>query len=206
MKLHRTTLILMFLALSLAGAVYFFEIQGKPQREAVAAKAKQLFAFTSDQVQSFTVKNLENTLTFERISGKKTGEINWKLTTPVQAQANEAAVVFLLDKLTTGKSDRTLNVPASQRSEFGLDQPRATVEVKLNNQQTHKLLLGKSDFSGNFLYAQVDPPEPSVQTIGSQAKVPSSPGTQTISVLLVPIEFKNAVNRPLADWQNSKPN
>lgn len=177
----------MFLALSLTGFVYFFEIQGKPQREAIAAKQQQLFTFKADRVQAFTVKTQEKTLTAERISANKAGETNWLIKSPIQGQANEASVVFLLDKLTTGKSDRTLSVPSSQRSDFGLDQPKATVELKLNDQKTHKFLLGKPDFSGNFLYAQVDPPEQP---------------TQTISVVLVPIEFKNAIDRPLAEWQN----
>jgi hypothetical protein len=104
--------------------------------------------------------------------------------------ASDASLAFLLNLLTTGKSDRTLVMtdPAKQRKEYGLDEPVATVEVKLNNQQTHRLILGKSDFNGTFLYAQSDPPPDK---------------SEDIEVLLVSPDFQNAVNRPLSEWKSS---
>ncbi len=104
--------------------------------------------------------------------------------------ASDASVAFLLNLLTTGKSDRTLVMtdPAKQRQEYGLDEPVATVEVKLKNQQTHRLILGKPDFNGTFLYAQSDPP---------------ADKSEDIEVLLVSPDFQNAVNRPLSEWKSS---
>ena len=100
-------------------------------------------------------------------------------------------MTFLLNLLTTGKSDRTLVMtdPAKQRQEYGLDEPVATVEVKLNNQQSHRLILGKPDFNGTFLYAQADPP---------------ADQSEAIEVLLVSPDFENAVNRPLSEWKSSQ--
>ncbi|MBW4494029.1 MAG: DUF4340 domain-containing protein [Oscillatoria princeps RMCB-10] len=105
--------------------------------------------------------------------------------------ASDAPVAFLLNLLTTGKSDRTLVMtdPAKQRKEYGLDEPVATVEVKLKNQQSHRLILGKPDFNGTFLYAQSDPPPDK---------------SENIEVLLVSPDFQNAVNRPLSEWKSSQ--
>jgi hypothetical protein len=105
--------------------------------------------------------------------------------------ASDASVTFLLNLLTTGKSDRTLVMtdPGKQRQEYGLEQPVATVEVKLNNQQSHRLILGKPDFNGTFLYAQADPP---------------ADQSEAIEVLLVSPDFQNAVNRPLSEWKSSE--
>ena len=57
----------------------------------------------------------------------------------------------------TAKSDRTLSTPIARQAEFGLNPPSETVEVKLDNQQTHRLLLGKPNFNCQFLYALADP-------------------------------------------------
>lgn len=105
--------------------------------------------------------------------------------------ASDASVAFLLNLLTTGKSDSTLVMtdPAKQRQEYGLDEPVATVEVKLKNQQSHRLILGKPDFNGTFLYAQSDPPPDK---------------SENIEVLLVSPDFQNAVNRPLSEWKSSQ--
>ena len=186
MKLQRTTLILLLLALGLGGFVYFYETQGATQRLSVAkAKKQQIFSFDADQVQSFTVKTKEETLEFEREN--QSGRPIWRMKAPSNTLASDASVSYLMNLLVKGQSDRDLSVPASQRSSFGLEQPQATIEVKLKNQKTHHLILGKSDFNRKFLYAQADPP---------------AQPTENVNVLLVSTDFENAVNRSLSEWKS----
>ena len=188
MKLQRTTLILMVLALGLGGFVYFYEIKGEPQRQAALVKQKPIFSFTKDQVQALTIKTQEQTLQFERMeqnARQKSSLSEWQMKAPNDNPASDPYVSYLLNLLVDSKSDRILSVPATQLPEYGLDKPLATVEVKLNNQQTHQLILGKPDFNNSFLYAQVDP-----------LKSPSG----QLNVLLVPLEFQYGVNRPLSEW------
>ncbi|MDF0552956.1 DUF4340 domain-containing protein [Kamptonema sp. UHCC 0994] len=186
MKFKNNTLALIVIALSLTGFVYFYEIKGKPEREAAKAKQEQIFDFKTEQVKSFTLTVKEKVLTIERNNDIKNQKSKWQIKVPVQKAASQASVDFLLDRLTTGKSDRTFSIPAATISEFGLDQPQAKVEINLDNKQSHHLILGKPEFSNRFLYAQVDPP---------------SPPPQNLSVILVPIDFKTAVDRPLPEWQ-----
>lgn len=185
MKLQRSTLILLLLALGLGGFVYFYEIQGATQRQEAKAKEQQIFSFEEEQVQSFTVKTKEQTLEFER--GDKSGKPSWQIKAPSETPASDASVSYLMNLLVKGKSDRTIQVPAAQLQEYGLSQPQATIEVKLKNQKTHQLILGKPDFNGNFLYAQANPP----------AKPAGN-----VDVLLVSKDFENAVNRPLSEWKS----
>jgi hypothetical protein len=100
--------------------------------------------------------------------------------------ANEAYVSFLLNELAKGKSDRQITATAQQIQDYGLENPRARVEVTLQNGQTHRLLLGGRDFTGSNLYAQADPPD----------------GEPTTSrpVLLVSPNLENAVDRPIEEW------
>jgi hypothetical protein len=105
---------------------------------------------------------------------------------PQDKPADEAAIAFLLNLLATSKSPRTLSVEPQRQKEFGFDQSPGTVEVTLQNQQRHRLVLGGQDPTESFIYAQVDPP---AQT---QTSLP---------VVLVPTAFLNAISRPLSEWQ-----
>jgi len=196
MKFQKTPLILLFSALVLGGFVYFYELKKEPQPTEAQSESKPVFAFKEEDVQAFTIQTSKQTFTFEKIPAtvpaNQKGVANtdfWQMTAPEKTTADAGAVAFLLNLMATSRSDRTLPTPANRKSEFGLDQPFATVEVKLSNQQTHRLLLGKPNFNRSFLYALVDPP---------------AKPTQDLSVLLVPIDFKNAVDRPIAEWKQIK--
>ena len=187
--MKRTTLILLLLALGLGGFVYFYEIRGATQRQEAKEQQRQLFSFEEDRVQSFTIEKQNQTLEFER--SQQSGASQWQMKSPTDTPASDAAVAYLLDLLASGTSDRALTIGDDRLGEYGLESPQATVEVKLNNGETHRLILGKPDFNRNFLYAQVDPPAQS---------------TSQVKVLLVPTNFENAVNRPLSEWQQATGN
>jgi len=190
MTIPKTTLILVLLALGLGGFVYFHEIRGKTQQEEVKANQQQIFAFAEDDVQSLTVKTKTYTLMLER--NPQGSNPKWLLKSPVSEPANDAIVSYLMDLLVKGKSDavggklRIISTPANQLTEFGLAQPNATIDIKLKNQKTHQLILGKSDFNNRFVYAQTD-----------SATQPNG----NINVLLVSTDFANAVNRELSEWK-----
>jgi len=184
MKLQRTTLILLFLALGLGSFVYFHEQGANDRRSPALVKEQEIFSFTVEQVQSLSVKTKEQTLLLERED--KSGQLSWLMKAPTRTPASAPAVSYLMDLLVKG-NERTIQVPATQLQEYGLDQPQATIGVKLKNQQTHQLILGKPNFNHSFLYAQADPP----------AKL-----TGNVNVLLVSTDFENAVNRPLSEWKS----
>ena len=184
MKLQRTTLFLLCTAIVLGGVVYLAETQEAKQREVAKITKLPIFGFKEDQIQGMTIYQDEDTLEFERATGKDTG---WRLKTPKDVPASNAAVAFLLNLLVEGKSDRSFLIKPAQLADYGLDKPLAVISIKLKNQQSHQLILGKPDFNRSSLYAQVDP---SVQLPNSW------------NVLLVPIDFEYAVNRPLSEWQS----
>ena len=184
MKLPRTTLILILLALGLGGFVYLYEFRGATVREEINEQKQQIFSFAEDDVQSLTVKTKKLTLNLERSS--ESSNPKWLIKSPISAPANDAIVSYLMDLLVKGKSDRTLSTPVKELGEFALDQPQATINIILKNRQSHQLILGKSNFNKRFLYAQAD----------SVAKPDGN-----INVLLVSTDFANAVNRELSEWK-----
>lgn len=185
MKLPRTTLILILLALGLGGFVYFYEIRGATQREEIKEQKQKIFSFGENDVQSLTVKTKKLTLNLER-RPESSSNPKWLIKSPISGPANDAIVSYLMDLLVKGNSNRTLSTPAKQLGEFALDPPQATINITLKNRQSHQLILGKSNFNGRFLYAQTDP-----------ATKPDG----NINVLLVSTDFANAVNRELSEWK-----
>ncbi|RCJ41397.1 hypothetical protein A6769_00270 [Nostoc punctiforme NIES-2108] len=185
MKLPRTTLILILLALGLGGFVYFYEIRGATQRQEIKEQKQKIFSFGEDDVQSLTVKTNKITLNLER-NPESSSNPKWLIKSPISGPANDAIVSYLMDLLVKGNSERTLSTPAKQLGEFALDPPQAIINITLKNRKIHQLILGKSNFNGRLLYAQADP-----------ATKPDG----NINVLLVSTDFANAVNRELSEWK-----
>lgn len=196
MKFQKTPLILLFSALLLGGYVYFSELKKEPQPQTTQTEAKPIFAFKEAEVRAFTVKTVQQTLSFEQRtiavpSGQKgVGKTtSWQMIAPERTMADQATVAFLLNLIATAKSDRTLLAPISRQAEFGLNPAISTIEVKLANQQSHRLLLGKPNFNRQFLYALADP---------------IANSSQDLAVLQVAIDFQNAIDRPLSEWKQVK--
>lgn len=185
MKLPKTTLILLLLALGLGSFVYFYEIRGATQRQEAKDNGGELFTFTEEQVKAFSIKNQTQTLKFEQIDSK------WQMKEPSDTPASGASVAYLLNLLETGKSTRAFSVPTTQLAEYGLSEPLAAIAITLKNAETHQLILGKPDFNGTSLYALADPPAKS---------------QGNVNVLLVSPDFANAVNRQLSEWKSSDSN
>ncbi|MCS7032095.1 MAG: DUF4340 domain-containing protein [Gloeomargarita sp. SKYG116] len=184
MKLSTSTLIILALAIGLAGGVAYWEWVGKPQRQEQATRKARLFNFTEKDVTAITIIKPKETLKFERV---KPGE--WKMVQPQQKPANTAPIAFLLGQMTTAErvQDQDLTIKPEEKAQFGLTTPLAMIQVTLENGNQHRLILGNPDFTGVALYAQIDPPTEAT----------------SLSVALVPIDLRNAVDRPLGEWQAS---
>ncbi|WNZ25321.1 DUF4340 domain-containing protein [Leptolyngbya sp. NK1-12] len=188
MKIKPSTLALVLVALGLGGIVLLVQQQPAPQssnseagEQVVSEEEKPIFGFKEEDIQAFTLQTRLRTLRFERDKDGK-----WQMLEPEKTAASDPSIAFLLDLVATGKTQRTITAPASDREQFGLHQPLATIDLTLKDQKTHKLVIGEYDFNRSFLYAQADPP---------------AEATDSLNLLLVSPNFDNAVNRPLDEWK-----
>jgi len=196
MKIQRTPIILFAIAVLLGSTVLLYETQRGAKQEEALSSAQKLFPFQESDVQAFTLTTPLYTRSFAKVSATQktpSPSLNaspvpqlWQMTAPKKTTASEGSVAFLLNLIGTGTSEKTLTIPTVRLSEFGLDKPQATIDITLQNQTKHRLVLGNPDFNRSFLYAQIDPPK-------------SSTPEQTIH--LVSLDFENAVNRPIEEWQ-----
>ncbi len=187
MKIKKVTLTLILTALALGGLVYFYEIRGKQQQAKIEEERKQVFDFESQQIQSINIKQESERLTLIRAENE--GKKNWKIASPVEKEADLVTVEFLLDQITELKSDRTIKTLASQLSEYGLEKPEITLEVKLQDGKTQRLFLGQPDFDGSHIYSQLE----------TSVKPP-----EEVSVLLLSVNFKNVLTKPVSEWEKQE--
>ncbi|NEQ39768.1 MAG: DUF4340 domain-containing protein [Okeania sp. SIO3I5] len=187
MKIKRTTLILMLTALALGGFVYLYEIRGKQQQAEIQEQRKQVFDFDLAQIQTITIKQESETLTLK--IDEEAEEKTWNITAPVEKEADLQTVEFLLTELTNLKSDRSINTKVSQLSEYGLEKPEITVEIQLKDGKTSRLFLGQPDFDGNSIYSQLEP----------EGEPP-----EEVSVLLLSVNFKNVLTKPVSEWEKQE--
>lgn len=184
MKIKRSTFFLVLVALLLGGVtVLVVQTQQPASEQAEQSGQQNIFAFKEEQAQAFTLENQSESYKFERNSDKK-----WQMVEPEKTPASDASISFLLQQMVTGKSERSISVPASDRAAFGFDKPLATVEVTLDNKETHKLVLGGYDFNRSFIYALVDPP---------------ADEKADLQVFLLSPNFENAVTRPREEWRQA---
>ncbi len=183
MKLKSSTLALLAIALLTVGGAYLWD-QHQTQKTKVEEDKKSgttLFTFQEKDITELRIRTQDKNIALER------GAKGWQIKTPKEGPADDANVSFLLNLLATGKSERSLTANPTELKDFGLAQPAATLDIQLQNQKTHQLLIGGQTFNQSGLYARIDP-------------FATAPG-QKVNVVIVPTNFLESVNRPLADWQ-----
>jgi hypothetical protein len=183
MNLKPSTLFFLIAALLLGGVVFIAQSQSPSSQQAQPAEPQNLVTFQEKQVKALTLKTQLRSLKFERDQDGK-----WQMLEPEKGLASDSSIAFLLNQIATGKSQRSFMARASDREDYSFQQPLAAIDLTLDNQETHQLILGGYDFNRSNIYALVDP-----------AADPKA----DLKVLLVSPNFENAVSRPLADWKAS---
>lgn len=198
MKLQKTTLVLMLIALTLAIGVYFLEIQLANQPNSNQADQQKLFDFKESEIIGLNISkvidNKPQVISLVRGDPETRGDRKtslWQIQQPDKSPANDAVVDFLVGLLVETRTKPPLVITDNQFIEYGLNLPLATIEIKLQTQQTFLLILGKQTFDKNSVYA--------VKEVSSNTN--KNPQTSPRQVFLVPLNFQNAVDRPLSEWK-----
>ncbi len=180
------TLILVATAAVLGGSLYVLQEQlPPPATEEVATPSEPLFAVQESEITNLVIRQGSEILKLKRDEAGA-----WQILEPIEKAAETGTVVFLLNLLSTVRVDKSLSVPLAEVQDFGLAEPQAAIEFTTTDQVNHRLLLGGLTFDQNQLYAQADPP-----------LIPTDP----LSVVVVPLQFLDAVNQPLTAWEAQEP-
>jgi hypothetical protein len=141
MKLQKTTVALIAIALVLGVGVLVAENRRNPQQAAVdqaEGASSPVFTFDEAAVTALHIETDGQAVTFERDD-----DGFWQMTEPESGPAEEAAIAFLLSRLTTDGLTQTLTMAETDQEAFGLAVPFATVDLTLADGTTHQLILGE---------------------------------------------------------------
>lgn len=187
--LNRGTLLLLAGAIALGGGVLLLENrrgQDSPTEESsdapsetASAKGEMFFPFAEADVERLAVKRPEGDIAFT----KKADGI-WEMTQPQTAVAEEGAIAFLLNQLTS-PANQTLTVEPNSLTNFGLAEPAVTIDIFAKG-SPYQLAVGTTAFTGDQRYVRV------VEG--------SSELTEPVKIHVVSGSLTNAINRPTPEW------
>jgi Domain of unknown function (DUF4340) len=149
--MKKSTLIVLVVAIALGAFVYFYDRKhaaGPPSDE---ASWKSPFNVKKDDITGLTLQNKSNPAP---VVLDKQG-VNWEISQPIQARADQSAVERIVDDLTDEKIERSFS-PTDSLAKYGLAPPTETITFQEKGGAKHTLALGDREFSGTLVYVLVD--------------------------------------------------
>jgi hypothetical protein len=145
----------------LGGAVYYTKENPPPTGE----EKPSIVEVDKEQIQEITISQAGNDpITVQRGEGDE-----WKFAPPLTIPADSSAVGFLADSAASLEADRVVEENITDWKPFGLDEPALTVEVKLKDGESHRVLFGSETPTGAALFARLDG-DPRLFTVYSYTK------------------------------------
>ena len=148
------TLIVLVCAVILAGAVYYFDFRHPKDTSAPKDTSKPALSLQASDVTGMT-------LTHPARAGEPSIELEkrgngWQITQPVDTAADQPTIEGLVDEIAGARVDQTEPGSAERRKVYGLDPPRTSLELRMQNGSKHILLLGDKEFTGASVYTVID--------------------------------------------------
>jgi hypothetical protein len=144
----RNTLVLLLVLLALGAYLWFVE---RPSQER-EAEAKKLVALKKDDVTGITLTYPDRTIALT-----KNEQGHWRLTKPVEADADDPVVSNMLVAIEQADVSRTLEDVGDKLASYGLAPPEATVDLTLKDGKPFpSLKVGKTTQVGSAAYIQKD--------------------------------------------------
>ncbi len=123
----RTTVIIIVVLAGISVTYFlFFQQQGKEDHRYEKPRLLQVYNLLRQNIQQISL-TFADAATYQPITLKKNREGIWRLTHPVQADANEEKVNEMLDNLLNKQIKQTVEVTELQQ--YGLDTPNITVSL-----------------------------------------------------------------------------
>ncbi len=170
----KSLVILAGAALFLGAFIWFFERHQPTSDEARAQEGRIFGGLDEDAVVAMDITNTHGVFSLQRF------DRGWRLTGPVEADADPTVVDAVLRSLIQLKRDRTLGPDEVEPDAYGLDHPEAMVILTLSGGRTHSLNIGNTT------------------ALGSKRAVT----TDSKNVILTGGSFFAVVDKSLDDWRS----
>ena len=157
----KTLLIAVGILAVLGGAVYYTKENPPPGED---AKPK-ILVVDKDQIQELTISRPgKDPLTVERGEDGK-----WKFGAPLTIPGDSNSIGYMAETAASLEADRVVEDKVTDWKPYGLNEPLLTLEMKLKDGKTHRVLFGSDTPTGSTLYARLDE-DPRLFTVNSYTK------------------------------------
>jgi hypothetical protein len=145
----------------LGGAVYYTN-ENPPS---TGEEKPKIVSVEPEQVQELTISRPgQDPLTVQRGADDK-----WTFGAPLTIPADSSVIGFMADSAASLEADRVVEENVTDWQPYGLDEPSLTLEVKLKDGASHRVLFGGETPTGSALYARLDG-DPRLFTVYSYSK------------------------------------
>lgn len=155
----RTTLIFALVLAVLGAYVYFYEYKKPQEKTKKEEEEKKVLKVNWDKLKGLTITNANGSFVIEKVKVKKgDAEVDrWRISSPVQADAENATMESLVTTLKNLKVERVIAEEPNELGPFGLSAPRIKIRVELTEgEQPPALLVGNKSPVGYNCYAMVE--------------------------------------------------
>lgn len=144
----KTLIIAVGILAVLGGAVYYT----KENPPATGEEGPKIVSVEKDQVQELIISRPgKDAITVQRGEGDK-----WKFGPPLSIPADSSSIGFMADTAASLEADRVVEENVTDWKPYGLEEPSLTLEVKLKDGKSHRVLFGRETPTGSSLYARLD--------------------------------------------------
>jgi Domain of unknown function (DUF4340) len=141
----RNTLLLLLVLAALGGYVYWVELP----HEKGQADQKRLLVFDKGAVTSIALEYPDHALALAR-----TDDHHWRLTKPIETDADDATVNNLLTAVAEAQVTRTLDGVGDKLASYGLDPAQTVLKLGIKDGALPALKVGKNTQVGFSAYVQ----------------------------------------------------
>ena len=139
MSKRGTFLLLVVLCVLCAG--YWYMRKSEQDRVVADEKAKQLFAFTSEDIVEMTVTKSGE----QPVLGVREADGGWRVTAPIQTVGSRIVWGRVAKALAELKNERTISADPDNLETYSLHEPKLVVSAKLKSGETVNIQIGTAE-------------------------------------------------------------
>lgn len=147
MRRYSTTILMTVMLAGLGAYLYWVELPAERTKTLTDAQEKKLLPFEERDVTSLTVRAGSNEVVMAAGENR-----SWKITAPLQTDADSREVESLIRALVLGRVSRVVEEKAAALAPFGLEKPSVVLTVSTGSSQ-ETVSLGDSGPISSTLYA-----------------------------------------------------
>lgn len=139
-------IILLCLLLIVGSFFYFYEIKGSKVREEKKESEKKLYNFKIDAINKINLKRTDTEILLEKKKDK------WEILKPITTSGDADNIQNLIDKISSLKYEREIEIKSNKLSEYGLNPPKINIQLLSGKKKIADLSVGDKNPTQAFVY------------------------------------------------------